>query len=184
MRRLRFTLPLLTAAAIAVAGPAAASAAPHCAGAHLMPTTRNAHAIRHATLCLLNAQRSSHGLRRLHGQRALRHAAKRYSRTMVRHGFFGHVSPSGATMVTRVRHTPYLRHARGWSLGENLAWGAGRSATPARIVTAWMHSPGHRANILNPSFRQIGIGVVRGAPRRAGASIAAATYTTDFGRRS
>jgi len=44
-----------------------------------------------------------------------------------------------------------------------------------------MHSPGHRANILNPAFREIGIGVVTGAP--AAGTDHAATYATSFGTR-
>jgi uncharacterized protein YkwD len=42
-----------------------------------------------------------------------------------------------------------------------------------------MHSPGHRANILNPGFHEIGLGVARGAP--VGGQDRAATYVTDFG---
>lgn len=182
MRRLRLTLPTLAAAALALAGPATASAH-RCAGADLIPNASNGHAIRHATRCLLNVRRARHHLPRLHAQRALRHAATTYSGSMVHNGFFAHVSPNGSTMVSRIRRTSYLRHARSWSLGENLAWGAGGASTPRQIVRAWMHSPPHRANILSPSFLQIGVGVVRGAPRHAGASVAAATYTTEFGRR-
>jgi uncharacterized protein YkwD len=44
-----------------------------------------------------------------------------------------------------------------------------------------MHSPGHRANILNRRFRDIGIGIVLGAPVIVPVSSGAATYTTDFG---
>lgn len=182
MRRLRLALPVITASAIALAAPAGASAS-GCSGANLVPNGRDGHAVRHATLCLLNRQRAAHHLPRLHMQHALRHAATSYAGSMVHNGFFGHVSPSGSTFVSRVKRTAYLRHARAWRLGENLAWGAGGASTPAQIVNAWMHSPGHRANILNPAFREIGIGIVRGAPRHAGASIAAATYATEFGRR-
>jgi uncharacterized protein YkwD len=185
MRRLRFTLPTIAAAALALAGTTTttAVAASPCAGAHSVPNSRNAAVVRHATLCLLNRERARHHLPRLRASKSLRRAARSYSGTMVRHGFFSHVSPSGSTMTTRIKRTRYLRGARRWALGENLAWGSGSQSTPAQIVRAWMHSPGHRANILNGSFREIGIGVVRGAPRRVGASTAAATYTTEFGRR-
>jgi uncharacterized protein YkwD len=178
---IRFVLPAL-ALGLVLALPAGASAAA-CKGANSRPTARNLPAIRTATVCLLNKQRASHGLPRLRQQRVLAKVAKRYSRLMVRQGFFSHVSPSGSTMVGRVRRTRYLRGVRSWSLGENLAWGAGRSASPAQIVRAWMRSPGHRANILDGTFREIGIGIVRGAPRRVGAARAAATYTTEFGAR-
>ena len=73
------------------------------------------------------------------------------------------------------RYTP--RNA-GWALGENLAWGTGRLATPREIMRAWMDSPGHRANIVKRSYREIGIGVVTGVPSDRGAG---ATYTADFG---
>jgi uncharacterized protein YkwD len=46
-----------------------------------------------------------------------------------------------------------------------------------------MNSPGHRANILNGSFREIGIGIANGAPVSLGAATAGATYATDFGFR-
>jgi hypothetical protein len=64
-------------------------------------------------------------------------------------------------------------------LGENLAWGTGGLATPGAIMQAWMNSPGHRENILNPDFREVGIGVVAGNP--AAADGYGATYATEFG---
>jgi uncharacterized protein YkwD len=184
MRRLRFTLPAIALALCALAAPTAATAAPACAGAHAAPTAHNSAAVRHATLCLLNRQRVRHGLPRLRRQRSLTHAAASYARLMVRQGFFDHVSPGGSTLTERIKRTNYLRGVRGWSIGENLAWGAGSSGSPAKIVTAWMRSPGHRRNILDPGFREIGIGVAAGAPRGAGASVAAGTYATEFGVRS
>jgi uncharacterized protein YkwD len=179
MRRLRFTLPATAAALAALAIPAAASAsaATPCKGANIAPTAKNAAAVRHATLCLLNRQRVRHGLHRLHAQRPLGSAATKYARLMVKKGFFAHVSPGGSTMVQRIERTSYLRGAHGWWLGENLAWGSGASATPAKIVDAWMHSAGHRRNILDRRFRHIGIGVALGAPAHG----AGATYATEFG---
>jgi len=47
-----------------------------------------------------------------------------------------------------------------------------------------MHSPEHRANILNPGFREVGVGVVPGVPAPAAGGLAGATYTADFGSRS
>lgn len=149
-----------------------------------MPSSANGVQVRDATLCLLNQERTSRGLAPLKSNRYLLTAARRYSQLMVRERFFGHVSPGGSTLVSRVRKgTKYLRGARSWKLGENLAWGSGQLATPAYTVKAWMRSPGHRRNILTPRFRHIGIGVVLGAPAKTN-GMAAATYTTDFGRRS
>lgn len=186
MRRLRFLLPafalaatLLTLPGAASAHTATATASAACRGANLAPSPAHALAVRRATLCLLNRQRAAHGLPRLREHRSLSHAAANYARQMVAQRFFDHVSPAGSTMSQRIKRTNYLRHTRAWSLGENLAWGSGGAATPARIVNAWMHSAGHRANILNRSFREIGIGVALGSPRgRSGA-----TYVNEFGRR-
>ncbi|MBI5105289.1 MAG: CAP domain-containing protein [Solirubrobacterales bacterium] len=177
-------LPALAAvaAALPAAGAPAAAVASPCGNAALKPTSANLPAVRHATLCLLNRERRSRGLRGLKQHRALERAASRYARAMVRHGFFDHVSPGGSTMVGRVRDTSYLSGAGSWSLGENLAWGSGSRATPSQTVDAWMHSPGHRRNILDGRFREIGIGVATGAPVRVGGD--AATYATDFGFRS
>src|SRR4051794_36857012 len=135
-----------------------------------------------ATLCLLNRQRRLHHLRGLRMSERLGRAAGGHSVEMARMDYFSHNSRSGASFVDRIRAAGYLRGARRWSLGENIAWGTGRLASPRSIVRAWMHSPGHRANILAPAFRQIGIGVSFGAPVRTSAR-AKATYTADFGMR-
>ena len=95
---------------------------------------------------------------------------------MAAHHFFDH-----GDFVTRIREAHYLRGAQSWVLGENIAWGSDRLGTPQAIVQAWMNSPGHRANILSRSFKEIGIGVSRGAPV-AGVDDGV-TYATDFGRR-
>ena len=67
-------------------------------------------------------------------------------------------------------------------IGENLAWGSGERSTPRSIVRAWMNSAGHRHNILNGRFREIGIGVVDSSP--VSTANRGATYTTTFGSRS
>lgn len=171
-------------ACIALALPASSSAA-GCANAEIMPSRENLAQVKKATLCLLNAERRRHGIGSVRSDGQLAKAARRFSVHMVSDRFFDHVSPSGSTLSSRVRGgTSYLRgRVRGWSLGENLAWGAGKRATPRRIVSAWMKSSGHRANILGARFRQIGIGVVTGAPRDVG-TMPAATYTTKFGFRA
>jgi len=173
---------MLICAALAL--PASSSAAVSCEDANLMSSRAKLAQIRAATLCLINDERTSRGLAPLTSSRPLREAAQRYSRLMVRERFFGHVSPGGSTLTSRVRRqTAYLRGARSWALGENIAWGSGTLGSPARIVTAWMGSPDHRANILKPGFRNIGIGIADGAPRPT-RGLDAATYTTDFGRKS
>lgn len=183
MSRLRFLLPAIALLAVLFTLPTASASAAHaaaCRGANLTPSPRTAVAVRHATLCLLNRERARHGLRRLREHRSLGHAAKKYARLMVAKRFFDHVSPAGSTMSSRVKRTNYLKRTRAWSLGENIAWGSSGAATPARIVNAWMHSAGHRANILNGKFREIGIGIALGAPNGG----SGATYVNDFGLRT
>ncbi|MGH2840302.1 MAG: CAP domain-containing protein [Solirubrobacteraceae bacterium] len=179
--RLLAPLPLICAA---LAFPSGSSAASPCQNADITPTGANMAQVRTATLCLINQERTTRGLAPVKSNAHLQKAARRYSRLMVTQSFFDHVSPSGSTLVSRVRKgTKYLHGAKSWSLGENLAWGSGEFATPAYTVQAWMDSPGHRKNVLNRSFRHIGIGVVTGAPVPTN-GLPAATYTTDFGRRS
>ncbi len=166
----------------ALALPAATPAAA-CAGADLLPANDNSAALRSATLCLVNAERGKRGLAPLASNSQLAKAAQNFSRAMVRESFFDHVSPGGSTLLSRVRRgTGYLRGARSYSLGENIAWGSGEFATPKQTVEGWMESSGHRANILSRRFTHIGVGVVIGAPEDS-QGMPAATYTTDFGRR-
>jgi uncharacterized protein YkwD len=95
--------------------------------------------------------------------------------------YFDHTSRGGASFVDRIRRTRYLKGARGWVVGENIAWGSGSLATPRSIMRAWMNSPGHRANILNRRFREIGVGIAKGAPAAGVGN--GATYATSFGAR-
>jgi uncharacterized protein YkwD len=143
--------------------------------------------ITRATLCLLNRERSRRGLPRLRLNDRLSTAADRHSRDMVRRRYFSHDSLGGGSFVDRIRRTGYLSSARSWTVGENLAWGTGNRGTPEQILSAWMRSPGHRANILSGRFREVGIGVSEGVPVDLGPlrlGLGAATYTTDFGARS
>jgi uncharacterized protein YkwD len=172
------TLVGLLPAATASAATATAAAS-GCANAGTSPA-QNAGAARQATLCLLNRQRSAHGLRPLRSSAPLAQAATAHSRDMVRRRYFDHTAPGNVTFVDRIRHAHYGSRG-GWSVGENIAWGSGSLAQPAQIVTGWMNSPGHRANILDGRFRSIGIGIARGVPVSGTGS--GATYTTDFGSR-
>jgi uncharacterized protein YkwD len=166
----------LPAAAVLVALVAPASALADCPGATSAPAAPQGIG---ATLCLINAQRTAGGLKPLAADSRLQAAARAYARDMVDRSFFDHVSPGGGTMIDRL-HGAGWAPAGAWSAGENIAWGSGDLGTPARIVDAWMHSAGHRANILSPAFTQIGLGIAAGAPQ-SGVSGAAATYVTDFG---
>jgi uncharacterized protein YkwD len=173
-------------ACLAVALPAAsASAAAPCANANLQPTASNGASVRSATLCLINAERTSRGLVALRADNQLRRVAQRYTGQMVTHRFFAHVGFDGSTLHSRIKgSSSYIkRDVATWKLGENLYWGSGNLATPAQSVDAWMNSAGHRRNMLNKNFRDIGVGIAIGAPQDVAGS-SAATYATEFGTRT
>jgi len=150
-----------------------------CAATSANPSSSNLGRMSAAILCLLNAERRAKGLASLHSNGKLRRAAKGWASRMVAGRFFAHEA-GASTLLSRVKRTGYVRG--NWTLGENIAWGSGALATPRAIVNGWMHSPGHRANILHGKFRDIGIGLKLGAP---GAGLSGgATYVTDFGRHS
>jgi uncharacterized protein YkwD len=154
--------------------------APTRAGAHAREEPRQGlRAAERATLCLINAERRRRGLRTLRPDARLRLAAVRQSRDMVRRRFLEHVNPDGVGHDERIAGAGYRLDERTLA-GENLATGEGETSTPAVIVDGWMHSPGHRRNILRPQFREIGIGIV---PRSAETGEQGGTYTTTFGGR-
>ena len=150
-----------------------------CANADMLPDPGNLSAVSDATLCLLNAERAGRGLATLKVDRLLQRAALRHGGDMVANGYFAHEGRNGSQPAQRIRAAGYLSSGGGWRIGENLAWGTGDLATPRAIMAAWMNSPGHRANILLPAYREIGFGVIAGNPRtRDGAG---ATFVTEFG---
>jgi len=132
-----------------------------------------------ATLCLLNGERADRGLPPLAPNARLASAASAYAGDLVAGSYFSHTGRDGSDLVDRLRRAAYIPADRSWHVGENLAWGTGALAAPAAIVQAWMNSAGHRDNILNAGFREIGIGVVAGNPAQADG--AGATYVTEFG---
>lgn len=160
----------------------AAPARADCADADSAPSPQNVPRLVAATLCLLDEQRAQRSLPALRPQVELTQAAQSYAADMVAWRFFDHVTPAGRTLLDRVQATGYLRPAGIWALGENLAWGSGLDGTPRQVVAAWMASAPHRANLLEPAFRDVGIGVAVGVPVRPGSD--GATYTTDFGART
>jgi uncharacterized protein YkwD len=159
-------------ASLAAGGEGSEALAATCASATAKPTM---------TLCLINVQRHSHGLPAVRLNPRLSQAARAHSRDMVRRRYFSHTTPEGMSFADRIRGTGYLRASRQWFVGENLAWGWRGRDSARRIVRAWMHSPPHREVILNPAFREVGIGIASGVPRPLPPG--GATYTADFGVR-
>lgn len=101
---------------------------------------------------LTNAERAKHGCGALTVDSQLQAAAQGHSDDMVARNFFDHTNPSGKNPGDRITAAGYR-----WSTyGENIAYG---QRTPAAVMSAWMNSSGHRANILNCRFKNIGVGV-------------------------
>jgi uncharacterized protein YkwD len=133
--------------------------------------------------CLINEERSAYGVGAVQPNASLRQAALSHSTEMVSQGYFEHTSPAGVTFIDRIENTGYTRGARFWEVGENLVWGTGPLSTPQALVTSWMNSPPHRANLLRPRFNEIGIAAVVGTPRSV-TDRTGVTVSSEYGYRS
>lgn len=169
-------------ALLALASPSAALAAGRghgCRGAHVLPKHTNTSNAARATLCLIDQVRRRHHLRPLRANRTLWSIASKQSHDMVLGHYFGDDSLSGLTPFARVLGSAYGRRGNRLTVGQNIAWGTGREATPARIVHSWMASAPHREILLNPAYSDVGVGVGAGAPR-SGMAGPAGVYTIDL----
>jgi len=102
---------------------------------------------------LVNEQRSKNGLKPLTANWELSRVARYKSQDMVDNRYFSHTSPTYGTPFQMIRAFGLTYR----TAGENIAYG---QRTPQAVVNAWMNSNGHRANILNASYTQIGVGYV------------------------
>ncbi|MFC7921356.1 CAP domain-containing protein [Streptomyces cinereoruber] len=103
-------------------------------------------------VALTNAERTRAGCRPLRADKHLRAAAQGHAADMAARGYYEHMSPEGRDGGDRMKGAGYA-----WSTwAENIHRGP---KTPARAVADWMGSSGHRANILNCSLKDIGVGV-------------------------
>lgn len=113
----------------------------------------------------INVLRKSHGLRPLRPVSRLVTAADRHASSMAARSYFRHELFTPARAANWTDFGTWIRwHWPGpgfssWGVGENLAWGA--PDISARVtIRRWLASPGHRANLLNRSWRQIGVAAV------------------------
>lgn len=128
-------------------------------------------------LDLHNQRRADRNLPKLCIHPALQRAAEAHSRDMIQRDYFAHdTKGSGTTFNQRIRRAGYDYRVA----GENLAWGAGSTASPANRMRAWMKSDGHRRNLLDRRFREVGIGAYDGTYR---GTRDATMWTADFGDR-
>jgi uncharacterized protein YkwD len=159
-----------------------ATASRDCPNANLTPKPGNIEDVVAATFCLINDERARFGEPALIEDARLSSAATGHSRDMDARDYFEHVSPGGQTLLMRIRASGFIPNGNvGYTLGENIAWGTLWLASPHAIVKAWMESPGHRANILNRSYRYTGIGVDPDLPHSMSGGQAGGMYTQDFG---
>lgn len=115
---------------------------------------------------LTNVERTRRGIGSLNTHSKLHRAAKKHSKYMMRHRYLGHSGPHGNTPSDRARSEGYSRYG----VGENaFHYPHNRRRSDRRtaqlLVRGWMDSPGHRANILNREYTDIGVAVVRRLPR-------------------
>ncbi len=102
---------------------------------------------------LVNEIRVQNGLKPLTENWELSRVARYKSQDMVDNRYFSHTSPTYGTPFQMIKAFGLSYR----SAGENIAYG---QRTPQAVVNAWMNSSGHRANILNSSYTQIGVGYV------------------------
>ncbi len=119
----------------------------------------------------INVARSREGLRALRPSRALARAAARHSGEQVRRGRISHTSARGASPALRVRR---LTRARG--VGETIAYLPGTAARAAHVVRLWLASPPHRAALLGPAYRRVGVGRVTGRMRASTGTVVTANF--------
>lgn len=98
-------------------------------------------------------------------------------------GYFTHSSFDGTSFSSRLKRF-YPERGKGWTVGENLAMFGGTMPSARAVVQAWMASPGHRANLLRPFFREAGFAVLQ-HPSPGGVFEGTSTVlvTLDLGRR-
>ncbi|MEW2487474.1 CAP domain-containing protein [Streptomyces sp. NPDC048411] len=129
------------------AASASASAAP-------APTTTPASADTARVLALVNSERGKVGCSPLSVNAKLTKAAQDHSKDMADHRNMSHTGSDGSSPSDRITRAGYT-----WSAyGENVAYGY---STPESVMNAWMTSPGHKRNILDCTYKEIGIGLAQ-----------------------
>lgn len=118
-------------------------------------------------LALVNDERAKAGCGALTTSSALQRAAQGHSADMAANDYFSHDSQDGRSFSDRIRAAGYT----GGAIAENIA--AGQQSASA-VMQSWMNSSGHRANILNCSYRHLGVGYAKGGSMSP-------YWTQDFG---
>ena len=116
---------------------------------------RDLEQVRRQIVAAVNEQRRKAGVPSVKANADLDEAAQRHAEDMLARNYFAHQSPSGTTVRERAKAAGY----RWRTIGENIAEG---QLSVAEVMDTWMHSPGHRRNILDKDFKELGVGLAMG----------------------
>lgn len=111
-------------------------------------------AMEQEVLALVNSERAKNGLSALSWADDVAAVARAHSSDMINRGFFSHTNPDGESPFDRLKNNGISYR----TAAENIAYG---QKTPADVMSAWMNSSGHRANILNKNVTELGVGAVK-----------------------
>ncbi|MFF7754782.1 CAP domain-containing protein [Streptomyces sp. NPDC007971] len=147
------TRPVQPRPTASAAAPRPTASATHAA-ASTPKATATASGVVARIVQLVNAERAKVGCSALTLNATLTKVAQAHSQDMAAHQNMSHTGSDGSDPGQRITRGGYA-----WSAyGENVAYGY---ATPEQVMAGWMSSPGHRANILNCSFKEIGVGLAQ-----------------------
>ncbi len=156
-RRAAWTLAaaFLVAACVGGGGGGSGGAAPGGGAVAQSPSGGGSTAA--SVAAAVNAERAANGLPALAANPNLAAAAQAHAADIAANGLMGHAGSDGSDIGERARRAGY----GGSRITENVAVG---HDSPSSVVTDWMNSPGHRANILDPAVTELGVGHATGAP--------------------
>ena len=176
-----FFFAVATAAGLSAVNPQQADAAgggpvKKCGGGKILLNAKEKE-----TLARHNAIRRDNKLRPFCIHPKLQKAARAHSKDMIRRDYFSHNTKGRGSFSKRIKRFGYTSKGyKYYTVGENIAGGNGPNRKPKAIMRAWMKSPGHRRNILDGKFREIGLGTYSGTYKKyKGWTM----YTADFGTR-
>jgi uncharacterized protein YkwD len=131
-----------------------------CGGSKQTDTSLSASDQEAIMRCLHNYARGQAGQSFLAANSLLPSSSDAKTADMFRCKQFSHTACGHETLY----HVKRVGYTSGgcWGAAENIAWGTGSRGSPRSIMSAWLHSDGHRANILNRRYRDVGFGLRKG----------------------
>jgi uncharacterized protein YkwD len=166
----------VVALAIAVAPSSASARSANCPHAQARPGHVSLGKLRTAVGCLVNNARVKHHLHPIKPNEDLETIAQAHTKKMVRADCFKHRCRGEVSVKRRIKHSPYVAGGSSFRYAEEL----GYESTPKQMVHRWLGSINHRANLLDPGFRDLGVGVRRGAPVGGIRDSRFVTYALEF----